>query len=491
LPRICVALGLPNASQLSRAAEAEYKDGSQFLEFRLDYLDSPASGIEVIRRIRRKYPDVYILATCRHHQASGFYKDEIGNQLRLLSEAARAGATFVDLEIETAEQAKQDLARVRELAPLCLSYHDFEKTPALPPLLRRLSKIPADLHKLALTARKPSDNLRLLLFLKEPRSTPLIALEMSETGLASRILGPSFGALYTYAAPCADSGTAPGQVPAKLMRNLYRSEKLTSQSRVYGLIASPVAHSKSPLIHNRAFQARRLDSVYLPFLVQPNQLSDWMLLASGLPIHGFSVTIPHKQRIIRYLDVVEPLAKRIGAVNTVWRKSGKWRGTNTDAEGVLRPLCKHVRLPHSSILIAGYGGAARAAAITLSDASAKITITGRNLRPAQSLARAVKGEVMSLAEAEKHQFDAFVNATPVGMAPNPNACVFSERVPAALVLDMVYNPHETKLLQLAAQQGATVIHGIDMLLEQAAYQFEIWTGESAPRGVMRNALDPL
>jgi shikimate dehydrogenase len=255
------------------------------------------------------------------------------------------------------------------------------------------------------------------------------------------------------------------------------------------VIASPVAHSKSPLIHNRAFQARRIDAVYLPFLVQQSQLDDWMKVAAKLPVAGFSVTIPHKQRIMRYLDVIEPLAKRIGAVNTVWRKAGKWRGANTDAEGVIQPLSKHLRLANSSILVAGYGGAARAAAIALSDASAKITITGRDLKAAKQLAQVVKGEALNLADAENARFDAFINATPVGMHPNCNASIFTANIPAGIVMDMVYNPHETELLKLAKAQNATVIHGIDMLLEQAAHQFEIWTGDTAPRGVMKRAME--
>jgi len=264
---------------------------------------------------------------------------------------------------------------------------------------------------------------------------------------------------------------------------------LTKATRVYGVIASPVAHSKSPLIHNRAFHARRVDAVYLPFLVPALQLSDWMKFATDLPVQGFSVTIPHKQNIIRHLDVVAPLAKRIGAVNTVWRKAGKWRGTNTDTEGVLKPLAKHIRLAHSSILIAGYGGAARAAAIALGDASAEITVTGRNLKKAQALAAVVKGKAVSVREAAARHFDALVHATPLGMSPHPDGCLFNDEIPADVVLDMVYNPRETLLLKRAAEQGLTVIPGIEMLLEQAAHQFEIWTGETAPRAVMREALE--
>ncbi len=128
------------------------------------------------------------------------------------------------------------------------------------------------------------------------------------------------------------------------------------------MIADPVRHSISPAVHNRAFQARRLDAVYLPFLVQPGKLKDFFVLAQKLPLAGFSVTLPHKQKVIRYLDQIDPLARRIGAVNTVWRKAGKWKGANTDAAGVTVPLEKLLRLGKASILIAGNGGAARGAA---------------------------------------------------------------------------------------------------------------------------------
>ena len=140
-------------------------------------------------------------------------------------------------------------------------------------------------------------------------------------------------------------------------------------------------HSVSPHVHNRAFQSRRIDAVYVPFLVSANQLRDFFQLASDLPISGFSVTIPHKRRIMRYLDHVDPLARRIGAVNTVWRKAGKWRGANTDAEAVSGPLSKLVRLPKATVLIVGNGGAARSAACALVDAGAKMAMTGPQSGP--------------------------------------------------------------------------------------------------------------
>jgi 3-dehydroquinate dehydratase / shikimate dehydrogenase len=489
LPRICVALGCSTLAELSLAAHREYKDGGAFLEFRLDYLPDPAKGVALLGDLLVTYPDLRILATCRHQLHHGRFVGSPERQVQILVDAAHAGAAVLDLEVEAAEGAKTAAASLRSIAPLIVSYHDFEKTPALQPVLNRLLRIPADAFKIAVTARKPSDNLRLLDFLRQPREAQVIAMAMSEIGAASRILSPAMGSLFTYAAPVETAGTAPGQVAAPLLRTLYRADKLGPHTRIFGVIADPVAHSKSPSIHNRALHSRRIDAVYLPFRVAPAQLRDWMILAAGLPVSGFSVTIPHKQRIGRYLDVVEPLAKRIGAVNTVWRKAGKWRGTNTDVAGVLEPLRRRFRLPHRSILIAGYGGAARAAAFALADAGANVTITGRNLKSAQALATAVKAEAIPLAAASSADFDALVHATPVGMDPHPDACLFDSRIPAGLVFDMVYNPRDTLLLRRARDQGCEIICGSEMLLEQAACQFQIFTGVTAPRDIMREALE--
>jgi 3-dehydroquinate dehydratase / shikimate dehydrogenase len=490
LPRICVALGFSTTTQLHKAAEHEYKDGNTFLEFRLDYLSDPAAGVDVITNFLKRYSDAQILATCRHQANHGRFSGSVDKQVRLLATAGKAGAIAVDLEIESTEKAKDAAAFLREQVPLIVSYHNFTSTPSLATISRRLLRIPADAYKIVVTARKPSDNLRTIQFVRNGiPSAPLVAFAMSDIGVPTRILGPSCGCLYTYAAPSEAQGTADGQVSGKLMHNLYRCEKLKPQTRVYGVIADPVAHSKSPLIHNRGFQSRRLDAVYLPFRVATPHLGDWIKFASELPVHGFSVTIPHKQRILRYLDIVEPLAKRIGAVNTVWRKGGKWRGTNTDVDGVLRPLTRHQRIPRASVLIAGYGGAARAAAIALADAGAKVTITGRDPKRAAMLARAANAETVSIGDAAKNHFDVLIHATPVGMSPNIHESLFPDEIPADVVFDMVYNPHQTALLKQAAAQGCKVIHGSEMLLEQAGRQFEIWTGETAPLSVMRSALE--
>ena len=159
-------------------------------------------------------------------------------------------------------------------------------------------------------------------------------LAMGEAGLPSRVLAPVGGIRMDLCGAVRHQGTASGQVSARTLRHLYRMEKITRAAKIFGVIADPVRHSISPAVHNRGFQSKRMDAVYLPFLVAPAHLRDFMTTCDKLPICGFSVTIPHKQRIMRYLDTIDPLARRIGAVNTVWKKAGKWRGTNTDIYGV-------------------------------------------------------------------------------------------------------------------------------------------------------------
>ena len=376
---------------------------------------------------------------------------------------------------------------LRGKGQLILSYHNYDGTPSPETIVRRMLRIPADGYKIVTTARKPSDNARILSITKSHPRTPFVVLAMGETGFPTRVLATAWGGMFTYAAPNASEGTASGQVSARVLRHLYRAEKFSRAAKIYGVIADPVRHSISPAVHNRAFQSHRLDAVYLPFLVQPSQLKDFFTLAEALPIAGFSVTIPHKQRILRYLDVIDPLARRIGAVNTVWKKAGKWRGTNTDADAVTVPLSRKLRLSKSSVLVVGNGGAARSAAYALVGSGAKVSIVGRNPDRVRSLARACGAESLLRDQMNGRKFDALVHATPLGMLPNTDACFFPGALPAALVFDMVYNPLETTLLRHAASQGLTVISGLQMFLEQATRQFEIWTGAPAPRSVMEKA----
>ncbi len=487
LPKVCIALGLPTVEKLLEQADKEVAAGECFLEFRLDYLNRPEAGLKAVAAFLEKHPDVSLLVTCRRHQNHGKYNGVIDDQMKILNAAIDAGAHAIDVEIETAEKTIERLEHMRAKAHLIVSWHNYEGTPPLEPVLRRMMKVPADAYKLVTTAKKPSDASKVLGLQKAHPKVPMILLAMGEVGFPTRVLCNAQGSVYTYAAPNSVEGTAPGQVSARVLRQLYRIDKLTKGAKVYGVVADPVRHSLSPNVHNRAFQAKRIDAVYLPFLVQPTQLKDFLGMCEVLPVQGFSVTIPHKQRILKYLDVVDPLARRIGAVNTVWKKAGKWRGTNTDAGAVTKPLGKRIKLNRSTVLLVGNGGAARGAAFALADAGAKVVITGRNSDRVRAFAKLCGAEAVAKEQLNGRKFDALVHATPIGMWPHTKECFFDGALPADVVFDMVYNPLETELLKRAKAQGCGVIQGLEMFLAQAAQQFEIWTGETAPASVMEKA----
>jgi 3-dehydroquinate dehydratase/shikimate dehydrogenase len=489
-------------SQLERLALNACDNGEDFLEIRLDLLERAEDGIAVIRRVLRRYPETVILATCRRKQNGGAFRGSIPSQMAILEDAVNAGAAIVDIEIETAETAPDLLEPFHGRARLMVSYHNFEATPALSRVLRRLEKIPADLYKLATLAKKPTDALRVLELPAGHSKQQLVMMAMGEVGTPPRILGPARGSAFAFAAPnpkkeaprkrsanpLKATPTAPGQISACDLRNRYQVPRRKASTKVYGVVADPVAHSMSPVLHNRAFQSRRVDAVYIPFLVQATKLSDFFKVVEALPVTGFSVTIPHKQRVLRHLDAVDSLARRIGAVNTVYRKRGKLCGTNTDALGVTVPLEKRIKLAKASVLIVGNGGAARGAIVALQDKGARITLTGRNPAHVRRLARNCGVEALDRGELGASHFDVMVHATSLGMYPHVDGCFFEDRIPADLVFDMVYNPLETRLIREAASQGKKTISGLEMFLEQAAAQFEIWTGQSAPRTTMRNAV---
>lgn len=487
LPRICIALGLTDVPALLAHARREAEAGETFLEFRLDYLDKPLQGAEAIRGFRDEFPETTVLATCRRHQNHGKFNGSVEEQFAVLEAAVRNGAQAVDIEIETAEVSQERLHQFRGRALLIVSYHNFESTPPLDTIVNRVMRVTADGFKIVTTARKPSDNVRVLAAARAFPKQKMVVLAMGELGFPTRVLSPVFGGFFSYAAPIFAGGTAAGQIDAHSLRHVYRLEKLGKTAKIYGVIADPIRHSISPAVHNRGFQSRRIDAVYLPFLVTPAMLRDFFLLAERLPLAGFSVTIPHKQKIIRYLDVVEPLARRIGAVNTVWRKAGKWRGANTDVAGITGPLSRLLRLQKSSVLIVGNGGAARGAAFALSDAGAKVALVGRNPDRVRALSKICGAEPLLREQLNGRGFDALVHATPLGMFPHVDDCFFDDLIPAEVVFDMVYNPMETALIRKAREQGKAVIPGLEMFIEQAVRQFEIWTGETAPRAAMQKA----
>jgi len=221
-----------------------------------------------------------------------------------------------------------------------------------------------------------------------------------------------------------------------------------------------------------------------------HRLGDFLKAIPDFSIRGFSVTLPHKQKILKHLKECEPLAAEIGAVNTVVvRSDGSLYGCNTDYVGVLRSLQRKLRIRGSRVLIFGAGGSARAAAFALARGGAHVCICARRENAAKELARVVGGEVVHRRALRTVSFDAILNATPIGMHPNDDISPLSTReLQCRIVMDLIYRPERTKLLKIAAQKGIATVSGVEMFLAQGFAQWEIWTGRRAPEAAMRRAV---
>ena len=264
--------------------------------------------------------------------------------------------------------------------------------------------------------------------------------------------------------------------------------QINGTTELYGIIGNPVAHSLSPAMHNAAFAALDLNKVYLPFAVHDVPQAIAGLRALG--IRGASVTVPHKQAVIPHLDAIDPVAAKIGAVNTLILDGGSLKGLNTDWLGANRALAEKLALPGKRVLVLGAGGSARAIGFGLLEAGAEVALASRTPEKGQALARELGCDWFPLAQAQKQSADALVNATSVGMTPGETATPIGQKALARfpVVMDIVYAPLETRLLREAAAAGCQVVDGLAMLLYQGVAQFELWTGRTAPVAVMRQAL---
>lgn len=264
-----------------------------------------------------------------------------------------------------------------------------------------------------------------------------------------------------------------------------------AKTTLCGIIGKPVEHSMSPAIHNAAFEELGLNYAYLAFNV--DDLEGAIRGMRALNIRGLSVTMPHKIEVIEYLDEIDPVARQIGAVNTVVNDNGHLKGYNTDWIGFVRSLEAHTLIQEKRVVILGAGGAAKAVAFGIKERGGKLTILNRaiEIEMAQSLAKEVACPWGDLSQLESvTEADIVINATSVGMHPHVDKTVIETRHlrPEQIVFDVVYNPLETRFFREAKELGCQVIPGYEMLLLQAVAQFELWTGETAPVDLMRTIL---
>ena len=480
LPRVCVAVIANEPSELLDKAEALVRD-NEFLELRLDYLPRPGFALSKIKQFTESHPHVAVVATCRRAGSGGKFKGTIASQLDILGKAAAAGCQLIDVELQTVARLKPlQVQRLRDGAALILSYHDFHGTKNLERTLQKMTAISSDFYKLVTTATNLYDNVVLMKFIEQNSDKySLIGLCMGEQGIISRVLGLRAGSIFTFAAVSHDEKTAPGQVTAQDLRGVYRIEQVDAATRVYGVAGDPISHSLSPVIMNAALRRETVNGVYLA--LHAKSLKDLLACVREIPLHGLSVTMPYKEAILRYLDNTDPYTAKIGACNTVVRaQDGKLYGFNTDTAGIVRPLQQRIELENAKILVLGAGGAARAAVFGLKERGAEVYILNRTPAAAQKLARSARVRTMKRSDLKRLSFDVIINATPVGLGNSRESPLKEDEVKARYVFDMVYDPLETRFLKLARATGAQIIPGIEMFVQQAARQFEIWTGKPAP-----------
>lgn len=272
---------------------------------------------------------------------------------------------------------------------------------------------------------------------------------------------------------------------------------ITGKTRVTGIFGCPVRHSQSPAMHNAAFKALGLDYIYVPFEVHPDNLKAAVQAIRVLNIVGVNVTIPHKERVIEFLDWVSEDACRIGSVNTIHNCDGTLKGYSTDGLGFIRALEASGKSPKGSkAVVLGAGGAARATVSALIAHGTEVTVVNRTYSRAVELSKLLDGKVRPVAlenadaQDAVRQADLLVNCTSVGMYPNTDAQpIPSEWLHSGLfVYDQIYNPLETKLLKAAEKAGARSANGVKMLVFQGAISFEIWTGQTPPVDAMEEAV---
>jgi len=484
--KVCVAIIGTTVAEMLERANVAVKE-TNFLEFRLDYLDKPALALPKLKQFLADNTAATAIATCRRAENGGKFDGTPTAELEILIKAALSGFHLIDLELESAEDLKRgELMKLRETGvALIVSYHDFKETRNLDAIFARIEPFEPEFVKIVPTAKTLTDNITLMRFLERMNDqSNIIGICMGDAGIISRVLGVRAGSAFTFAAATPGEETAPGQIAARTLVETYRIDQVDAATKVYGVAGKPIRTSLSPLMMNTAFRRETVNAVYLA--LQADKMSDLLTLVKEIPIQGLSVTMPLKQEIMAHLEHTDPLSAKIGACNTVLRApDGKLYGFNTDVAGIVAPLERRISLRGAKVLVLGAGGAARAAVFGLRDKGAEVTIFNRTPETAQKLAKQSGAKVIKKDALAKSTFDVILNATPVGMAGTKTAPLLAaNELNAKLVFDLVYNPIETPLIAMARQKGIAVIAGVEMFVQQGARQFEIWTGKPAPEEEM-------
>ncbi len=480
-----VGPGIKDAlAQIARSSR--YAD---LFEFRLDLIAEPFMS-QLFAAARKG-----VIATCRPEYEGGAFEGSEEDRLDILDTASFLGAQYVDIEFAAGGTFLQEFLRRKKNSRLIVSHHQFDnKVKSVAALYTRMRKTGADVLKFAYRADDASDMRHAIKFLQLARreNQKAIAIAMGEYGEASRVLYKKFGGWATFASVDGAIEAAPGQIPMREMKTLYRADKVSPKTKVFGVVGNPLKQSKGIYLHNPLFQRVKKDAVYCR--LQAKNIAGFMKHIAPI-LNGFSVTIPHKQAMMKFLDRLDPTAKAIGAVNTVVRRRGRLIGTNTDASGALDAIESKMRVSGKMMLVLGAGGAARAIAYEAQRRGATVFLANRTERKAKQLARelAPRGLAVNFianAKLGTQHFDIIANATSLGMTPHVNISPLPKSMlKKRVVFDAVYNPPMTKFLRDAKSVGAEVIPGTEMYINQAALQSALYVGKKPSIALMKKIIN--
>lgn len=497
---LAVPIAAKDFKEALRQIRVAVTRGAEMLELRSDYLDS--LNTELITKLitaakAESEKPLPLIVTCRSKSQDGSiaYPDKL--RIEVLSAAVKANVEFIDFEYESfrdinnQEKIRLALSQAKRTR-LILSAHNFEGPfDDVGGMYRHImATYPAAIPKLVYTANQINDCFDALDLLSRTSDKAIIFC-MGRAGLATRILAKKLGSFVTFAAAERKTATAPGQLTIEQLKDLYRYDSIDEDTQLFGVIGDPIEHSLSPLVHNACFAEADLNCIYLPILLAGNrdEFYDFMYCVIGrrwLGFKGFSITIPHKQNALDFVTqrrgYIEPLAEIIGAANTLLLgPDDKTKVYNTDYKGATDAIVAAgiKRLRGVDTAVIGAGGVARAVVAGLTTAGANVTIYNRTVRKAQRLAAEFNCQFAPLDELKNLNAKLLVNCTSLGMYPNVDATpVPTEYLKKDMaVFDTVYNPPLTRLLKDAKRHHAKTISGLDMFINQAAAQFNLFTGK--------------
>lgn len=484
---ICVSLARTRHKMMIAEHQQLAQRGAELVELRLDYLQR----IPNLGRILNGRPTP-VIVTCRRKEDQGRWNLSEEDRLMVLRSAIVAGVEYVDLEVDVATRIRR-YGKTKRI----VSWHNFQETPDdLEARYAEMCKLDADIVKIVTFANSPKDCVRMLKLVRQAK-VPTVGFCMGEFGAPSRILCGKYGSPFTYATFSRDREVAPGQLVFEDMARIYQYNEINAQTKVFGVLGDPIGHSLSPRLHNAAFKDFGINAVYLPIRVTPEQLPSTLAAFEWLEVGGYSVTIPHKEAVLKLFPNATPMTEEIGAANTLYRDpQGKWRTDNTDFIAALEAI-QTAFLPGEGwagkkALMLGAGGAARAVGLGIVRNGAELTIASRTLSRSKGLAQSLgaKAKAIDWDLRDQDKYDILVNCTPVGMHPNvdespyPQSALHSEMI----VFDSVYTPEHTQLIKDALQHHCRIVTGVEMFVRQASAQFEKFTGQRASLSVMAETL---